>query len=205
MTAASIWFVQHAAADAVEPLMQRSRDLACAFYLWFASRHEAICEMNTLVQVKSRVNSIFMASIVDAWARLAIKSERGPVEPSVRHPSDVNEADVMLPSEANEEEFLGDKLVPRGPRVRISAQAWSSLSPSLQFDTLPGAEKHTAAILSLLQARRMLWLSSPFALSAHRMRSTSLLRKASRIPGASSDITQRCSSNPPTISKIYFL
>ena len=67
MTAASIWFVQHAAASAVEPLMQRSWDLACAFHLWFASRHAAICEMNMVVQVKSRVNNVFMASIVDAW------------------------------------------------------------------------------------------------------------------------------------------
>ena len=146
-----MWFVQHArSAEPIAPVMHRSYAMACAFRQWVSTRYWAICEMNMVVKVKSRVSTVLLSNIVDAWARLAIKSDRPPSEPSARHPP---EYEVQPPpaSGRDEQDFLGEKLVPRGPRVWLGAQAWSSLSAELMFENLPGSQPHAAAILSMLQ------------------------------------------------------
>ena len=199
MTTASLWFVQHAAADPVPPRMQRSWDVFCAFHQWTAARQAAIAERNKVVEVKRQVNNVLLASIVDAWARLAIKSDRGVVEPSVRHPPPEEDEADATPRYAKKtlSEFLGEKLLPRGARVRVGAQAWASLSPKVVVGSLPGAERHEAAVRALLQARRTvvhtLLARTDAALPPHR-------RRASRTRGPSSGTTRRPASSQRTTS-----
>ena len=151
MTATSIWFVEHAgSAEPVNPTMQRSWSLACAFHQWVCTRHWALCEMDMVVHVKSRVATVLLSNVIDAWARLTIKSDRPPAEPAVRHQRETDETEGLPASGLDEQHFLNDKLLPRGPRVRLGAQTWSSLESELQLSELPGAQAHMAAIHSML-------------------------------------------------------
>lgn len=153
MATISVWFVQHAAADHVPPLMQRSWDTACAFQQWAAAGQAWIRELKLVEQVKSKVDNVLMSSIVDGWARAVIKSDRGPTKPSMRHATVDDEPELIGQGGKADSEFLGGMLVPRGARVRVGPQAWSSLGPFLRLKSLPGAKRHLTAIQSLLQVQ----------------------------------------------------